>query len=37
MHKNLSEWKLRVPDNLILFGEDVCDEDYDTADWIDTI
>ncbi|MDR0304529.1 MAG: hypothetical protein LBH98_07165 [Chitinispirillales bacterium] len=35
MHKNLSDWKLRKPSNITLFGEDVCDENYNVSGWID--
>ena len=32
----LGGWKLRKPDGLTLFGEDICNENYDTSNWIDT-
>jgi len=36
MYKILEDFKLRKPDGAVLFGEDVCAENYDLSGWIDT-
>ena len=36
MVRQLADWKMLTPNNEKLFGDIVCDENFDTGDWVDT-